>query len=218
MVSKKRRRNTPPLETGVQRPGRTATVPVAGLRIIGGRFRGRRLEYSGALRTRPMKDRVREAVFNLIGPSIRDCRAIDLFAGTGALALEALSRGARRATLIERHHPTADVIRRNAARLGVEAQTEIVAGDVFVWLRRGGHGPAEADSPWAVFCSPPYDFYIEQSEAMRELIVGLMQAAPGGSVFAVEADARFDFTTLPDATSWDVRAYPPAVIGIYRKP
>ena len=82
-----------------------AVRPAAGLRIIGGEFRGRRLHYSGDRRTRPMKDRLREAVFNLIGPDIRGKHAIDLFAGTGALALESLSRGAKSATLIEQHHP-----------------------------------------------------------------------------------------------------------------
>src|SRR6185369_13778531 len=81
-------------------------VPVVGLRIIGGKLRGRKLQYSGDLRTRPMKDRVREAVFNLLGPGVKGSHAIDLFAGTGALGLEAISRGAAQATLIERHLPT----------------------------------------------------------------------------------------------------------------
>ena len=77
------------------------------MRIIGGKFRGRKLEYSGDLRTRPMKDRVREALFNLLGNAVEGKIAIDLFAGTGALGLEALSRGASRAVFIERHRPTA---------------------------------------------------------------------------------------------------------------
>src|SRR6186713_2214397 len=88
--------------------------PVVGLRIIGGTLRHRKLQYSGDLRTRPMKDRVREAVFNLLGPQIKGTHAIDLFAGTGALGLEAVSRGASRATLIERHLPTAKLIEQNA--------------------------------------------------------------------------------------------------------
>src|SRR5687767_11185885 len=87
------------------------------LRIIGGRFRGRLLAYSGDERTRPMKDRVREAVFNLVGPDVKEKLAIDLFAGTGALGLEALSRGAAEAVLLERHFPTAAVIGQNAVTL-----------------------------------------------------------------------------------------------------
>src|SRR5205823_2176218 len=77
----------------------------AELRIIGGRMRGRKLVYGGDQRTRPMKDRTREAVFNLLGPGVTGTHAIDLFAGTGALGLEAISRGAESATLIEQHFP-----------------------------------------------------------------------------------------------------------------
>src|SRR4051794_22495694 len=96
-------------------PPRDADEPIVGLRIIGGSFRGRKLKYSGDIRTRPMKDRVREAVFNLLGKQIAGSHAIDLFAGTGALGLEALSRGAARATFIERHFLTAKLIEENAA-------------------------------------------------------------------------------------------------------
>ncbi len=94
-----------------------ATGPV-GVRIIGGKFRGRKLEYSGDLRTRPMKDRVREALFNLLGHAVEGKVAIDLFAGTGALALEALSRGASRAVLVEQHRPTAQTIRQQFHHIG----------------------------------------------------------------------------------------------------
>ena len=95
-------------------------------RIVGGEFRGRKLLYSGDRRVRPMKDRVREAVFNLIGPAVRGTHAIDLFAGTGALGLEALSRGAASALFVERHFPTADVIRQNVETLGVSNRATIL--------------------------------------------------------------------------------------------
>ena len=110
--------------------------PVVGFGIIGGRFRGRKLHYSGDPRTRPMKDRLREAIFNLVGPIRPNTHAWDLFAGTGALGLEALSRGAARATLVEQHYPTADIIRQNIAALGVAEQAEVVTGSVFVWWPR----------------------------------------------------------------------------------
>ena len=67
-----------------------------------------------------------------------------------------------------------------------------------------------------MFCSPPYDFYVERSEEMLELLTGLIQAAPDESVFVVEADGRFDVRRLPDWQAWDVRSYPPAVVGIFR--
>jgi 16S rRNA (guanine966-N2)-methyltransferase len=188
--------------------------PIAGLRIIGGRFRGRKLLYSGDARTRPMKDRLREAVFNLVGPSIRGKHVLDLFAGTGALGLEALSRGADRATLVEQHYPTAKIILQNIAVLELQQQAEVVVGNVFVRFQRG---LALTDRPWAVFCSPPYDFYVSRTQDVLEMIAGLMQTAPPESVFIVEADQRFDFSRLPDPTAWDVRPYPPAVVGIYRR-
>jgi 16S rRNA (guanine966-N2)-methyltransferase len=191
-----------------------APADTVGLRIIGGRFRRRKLLYSGEIRTRPMKDRLREAVFNLIGDEIEGTHAIDLFAGTGALGLEALSRGAARATLIEQHYPTADIIQQNVVALGVQSQAEIVPGNVFIWFKRGGDlGKAS----WLVFCSPPYEFYVSRLGEMLELLGGLIQAAPVKSIFVVEADDRFDYALLPDPKAWDVRSYPPAVIGVYRK-
>ncbi len=161
-----------------------------------------------------MKDRVREAIFNLIGPAIKGKAAIDLFGGTGALGLEALSRGAVRATLIEQHFPTAAVIRENVATLEVESVTRIITSSVFIWHRRG---VTPGDLPWVVFCSPPYDFYTDRTDEMLELIGGLMEVAPDESIFMVEADARFDFDLLPDADQWDVRTYAPAVVGVYTK-
>ena len=198
------------------RPRRGGAVPV-GLRIIGGRFRGSKLHYSGDPRVRPMRDRVREAVFNLVGPSVRGKHALDLFAGTGALGLEALSRGAERATLIEQHVPTAAVIRRNVARLGVESLCEVVAANAFFWAS-SLRGPELGSAPWLVFSSPPYDFYVERAGEMLELIGRLLEAAPAESIFVVESDARFDPGQLPNAGSWDVRGYPPALVAVYRKP
>jgi 16S rRNA (guanine966-N2)-methyltransferase len=190
------------------------TTEVAGLRIVGGRFRGRKLLYSGDIRTRPMKDRLREAVFNLVGTDIKNAHAIDLFAGTGALGLEALSRGAVRATFIEQHYPTAAIIKQNIATLEVSAATEIVPGNTFIWFRRH---PQLSNDPWVVFCSPPYAFYLDREAEMLELIEGMMTIAPPKSVFVVEADDKFDFKLLPLPNDWDVRVYQPAVVGVFRK-
>ena len=185
------------------------------MRIIGGSFRGRKLRYGGDQRVRPMKDRVRESLFNLIGPSIRGKHAVDLFAGTGALGLEAISRGAVSATLTEQHYPTAKILRENVATLKIESRVEAITADVFIWFRRGPNLPA---TPWVVFCSPPYGFYVDRTEDLLKLIADLIEAAPAESIFAVESDARFDFALLPHATKWDVRTYRPAVVGVYRKP
>jgi 16S rRNA (guanine(966)-N(2))-methyltransferase RsmD len=161
-----------------------------------------------------MKDRVREATFNLIGPSARGKYVLDLFAGTGALGLEAISRGAARGALIEQHFPTVRIIEQNVATLGVAEQVEVVARSAFFWVRKMLDEPRQ---PWLVFCSPPYALYVERREEMAELIRSLYKRAPADSVLVVEADQRFDVSGLPDADCWDVREYPPAIIAIAQK-
>ncbi len=185
--------------------------PASPPRIIGGKLRGRKLTYSIDPRTRPMKDRVREAVFNLVGPAIQDKHCIDLFAGTGALGFEALSRGARSATLVERHFPTADLIKKNAELLELTDRCQVLPANTLLWAKRL---PPLPDIPWVVFCSPPYVLYVDQLDELLLLIEQLMRSAPAGSVFVVEADSRFDFARLPRADEWDVRDYRPAIVGI----
>lgn len=203
----KRRSNSP----------RHAQQPLARarpLRIIGGALRGRKIEYSGNPITRPMKDRVREAVFNVLGPRVAGLHAIDLFAGTGALGLEAISRGARGATFIERHHPTIQIIRRNAEALGVADICRIVPSDTFFWARTASFPLG----PWLVLCSPPYELYVTQADEMLALIAGLIARASPGSIFVVESDQRLDWQQLPQAAAWDVRSYPPAKVGFFILP
>lgn len=186
--------------------------PVVGLRIIGGTFRGRKLQYSGDPRTRPMKDRVREAVFNLLGTCVGGSHAIDLFAGTGALGLEALSRGAAHATFIERHLPTSKLIEQNLATLRVEERAAVVFGDAFAWS--AAFQPTD-EIPLTIFCSPPYDFYVERREQMLDLIARWLAIIPNKSHIVVEADERLDIQSLPRHNEWDARQYPPAVVAIY---
>jgi 16S rRNA (guanine(966)-N(2))-methyltransferase RsmD len=195
--------------------GRSREEAVVGLRIIGGSLRGRRLRYSGDLRTRPMKDRVRESVFNLLGTQIIGSHAIDLFAGTGALGIEAISRGAARATFIERHLPTTKLVEQNIAALGVGDRTAVVFGDAFGWT--AAYQPPPDAVPLTVFSSPPYDFYVERRQPMLDLVARWVEIGPVGSQIVVEADERFDFGSLVQAGKWDVRTYPPAFVGIYEK-
>jgi len=196
---------------------RPPAEPPAGptnLRIIGGTFRGRKVAYSGDQRTRPMKERVREAVFNLLGDASRGKHAIDLFAGTGALGLEALSRGAARATFFEQHFPTVAILRENVAALDVANRVTIQPGNTFIWARRSiVIGP----EPLLIFCSPPYEFYVKRCDEVLSLLVDLLAECPERSALVVECDERFDTSQLPDSAGWDVRTYPPAVVAIYRK-
>jgi 16S rRNA (guanine966-N2)-methyltransferase len=182
------------------------------IRIIAGDYRGRRLSVPDLPGLRPTPDRVRETLFNWLGQWLDGQSCLDLFAGTGALGLEAISRGAERATLIERHLPTAKLIEQNAAALGVAEQVEVVFGDAFGWSEEFC---AQAPGPVTVFCSPPFDFYVDRQREMLALIGRWLEAAGEGSQMVVEADERFDFASLPQAERWDVREYLPAVVGIF---
>lgn len=200
---------------------------VAGMRVIGGKNRGRKLAYSGDQRTRPMKDRVREALFNLLGKGVEGTIAIDLFAGTGALGIEALSRGAGWGIFLEKHFPTVELIEANLKAVGLEGRGQAIGGDTFLQLRmmrRDGRtftAPPEATKlpvpvvepvRWIVFCSPPYEFFISREAEMLRLINDVIALAPSGSAIVVEADDRFDPTKLPEPELWDVRPYYPAVV------
>jgi 16S rRNA (guanine966-N2)-methyltransferase len=205
------------------RPRRSPEPPAdaaAAPRIIGGSMRGRKLAYvpaaaapgGGPPRTRPMKDRVRETLFDLLGPTVKGATAIDLFAGTGALGFEAVSRGAARVVFCERHFPTADALRRSAADLGVADRVEVRPGDALAWARR--LPPLPGDAPWVVFISPPWEFFTTRHEDLLALLAALRTAAPPASTFVVEADTGFDPARLPDAAAWQSRAVAPAVLHI----
>lgn len=162
-----------------------------------------------------MKDRLREAIFNLLGQQVAGKYAIDLFAGTGALGLEAISRGAARATFVEQHFPTARIVQQNAAVLGVADCCNVASANVFLW---GEENPPATGEPWLVFCSPPYAYYQERRDEVLALVRGLIARAPEDSLFVVEADSRFDMGVLPPVPrAWDVRSYPPAVVAIGEK-
>jgi 16S rRNA (guanine966-N2)-methyltransferase len=198
-----------------RRPATAAQEEAASLpRIIGGTLRGRPLAFAPTGQTRPMKDRVREALFNLLGPGVTGAVALDLFAGTGALGFEAVSRGAERAIFVERHFPTADAIKKTARSLGIEDRVEVRTGDVLLWARR--LPPLPTDRPWVIFVSPPWSFFGERWAELASLIDAVWGAAPAGSLMVVEADTSFDAAQLPDRQAWESRPLPPAVLHIRR--
>ena len=115
------------------------------MRLTGGSDRGRRLRAPRGAQTRPTAAKVREAIFNILGPP-PDGSVLDLYAGTGALGLEALSRGARRAVFVERDHQALVVLRRNLRELGLEDRSSVVGAEVCAALRRLA-GAAASASP-----------------------------------------------------------------------
>jgi 16S rRNA (guanine966-N2)-methyltransferase len=204
------------------RPGDSSRGREPELRIIGGHFRGRKLAYHGDPIVRPMKHRTREAIFNLVGLDVEGRHAIDLFAGTGALGLEALSRGALSATFVEKHVPSAHMVAENVATLEVGDRAQQLVSSAFLWAKRdmtSDTAAPPAGVPWLVFCSPPYAFYVDRLPEMLDLIGRVQQHAPPGSLLVVEADEQFDFEGLAadDPAAWTLRTYAPAVIGIWRR-
>ncbi|HZS34585.1 MAG TPA: 16S rRNA (guanine(966)-N(2))-methyltransferase RsmD [Methylomirabilota bacterium] len=124
------------------------------MRIIGGRDRGRRLRAPRGFRTRPTGERVREALFDILGPAVVGARALDLFAGSGAVGLEALSRGAARVVFVERDPAALRALRANLAALGASREAaRVVADDVVAALGELGRLEAPFD---LVFLDPPY--------------------------------------------------------------
>lgn len=200
-----------------QRKGGEPAEPVSPPRLIGGELKGRRLAFRPGGPTRPMKDRVRETLFDLLGTSIKGAIAIDLFAGTGALGFEAISRGARQAIFAERHFPTADCLRRSGRELGVAEQIEVISGDVLLWPRRMPAIPS--DAPWMIFVSPPWAFFQSRRSDLNALMVALATIAPAASRLLVESDDSISAEDLPDRLTdrdgeepWDSRTLTPAIL------
>jgi 16S rRNA (guanine966-N2)-methyltransferase len=135
----------------MNKPRRPTGAPTGKVRLIGGRWRGTRLAVPDAPGLRPTSDRVRETLFNWLMPVLPGARVLDLFAGSGALGLEALSRGATNAVLVERDPALAQALRETTARLqGGEAAT-VVQGDALAWLT--AQPPASFD---LAFVDPPF--------------------------------------------------------------
>lgn len=130
------------------------------MRIIAGEFRSRTLEAPPGLATRPTSDRLRETLFNIIAPRIEGSAFLDLYAGSGAVGIEALSRGAARVVLVERASEALTALRANLARFGLRSMARVQAGNVAAFLRRGRAGErvqkdgAKFD---LIFLDPPWD-------------------------------------------------------------
>jgi 16S rRNA (guanine966-N2)-methyltransferase len=183
------------------------------MRIIAGQRRGHKIDGPTVKATRPTSDLVRESIFNILGSQIEGALAIDLFAGTGALGLEALSRGARRAVFVEIHRENLGVIRRNLAALRYEDRGQIVGSDVYRWAR--GFDLA-TDVPVIVFVDPPYREYDNHPGRIADLIAFLTTKLPTGSTVVVQASKHSDERILPDLERWDRRRYGNTVIAIRR--
>lgn len=182
------------------------------MRITAGEHRGRRLRSPKGARTRPTSDLLRQAIFNVLGARIHGARGLDLFAGTGALGLEALSRGAADVTFVERDRAALASLRTNLVGLGLSTRARVVAQETLAAL----HGLARVGERFdCVFLDPPYagDLALRCVETL----------APGGilsenALLLVQASHKTD---LPErvgtlSRAWQ-RRYGETRLTLYRK-
>lgn len=159
------------------------------MRIVAGKWKGRDL-VSPAGPVRPTTEELRDAWLRMLAPDIDGTRVLDLFAGSGALAIEALSRGAASATLVERDHRAASLIEANLERSGFAGQASVVIGDAATHLARGEPEPADL-----VFVDPPYALPTGDVEALLEELAARW-LAPGATI-VVRRDRRSGEPALP---------------------
>jgi 16S rRNA (guanine966-N2)-methyltransferase len=176
------------------------------LRIVSGQFRGRRIEAPQGSSTRPTREAVREAWFNVLGERVVGARVLDLFAGSGALGFEALSRGAAHVHFVEWDRAVLSVLRRNIKVLGVGSRTEVTRADAQALMAVPERVAAGA---WdLVLADPPYD-----GEAAVELVSAFGRGAFPG-ILCVEHAVGVDFPVEPD---WQ-RRYGETVLSIFLDP
>jgi 16S rRNA (guanine966-N2)-methyltransferase len=181
------------------------------MRIVAGRYGGRHLTAPPGSATRPTSDRVREALFQRLGP-LDDANVLDLFAGSGALALEALSRGAAHATLVDSATAAIKAIAANVAALGLTAeQAEVRRQDVRAFLRSARAARREYD---LVLLDPPYRLAAELGRELSPLIAAVL--APGGRVVS-ESDRRAPLDLHPDLPLTDERRYGDTLIRAHER-
>lgn len=184
------------------------------MRVVAGRHRGRRLLAPPGLGVRPTGMRAREALFDILAhgrfaaaPVFADALVLDAFAGTGAFGLEALSRGARFATFLEKDREARRVLQANIAALGEAARTAVVAGDALT-------PPRAAGAATLAFLDPPYHEDIAPAALKALLGAGWLAA---GALVVVEVAARQPFVPPADFTLLEERRYGAARLVFLRR-
>ena len=183
------------------------------MRIVAGKFKGREIKGPASGATRPTSDRVRESIFNILahgieGFNLEDARVLDLFAGTGALGLEAISRGAKFCCFVDADAGARGVIRTNADVCGVIGQTRI-------WRRDATDlGPCAPHTPYGLaFADPPYGKALGEKALTSVLEGGWLTT---GGIVVLEETARSVVVEVPRLTLLDTREYGDTQVRFYR--
>jgi 16S rRNA (guanine(966)-N(2))-methyltransferase RsmD len=186
----------------------------AELRIVAGKLRGRKLSVTVTPHARPTPDRVREALFNILGNAVPGRPFVDVFAGTGVVGLEALSREATSATFVERDWQRLHELEQHLRAFGVTAQANLVRADVYRWGERY-EGAAE---PVNVFLSPPFADLERRLDDLLQLMAALQKKVAAGSVLVLQSESHVVFEPLPATEEWERRRYGRNELLIWVKP
>ena len=176
------------------------------LRIISGQFGGRTIQAPSGKTTHPMGNRVRSSMFNIVGSEIIDAEVLDAFAGTGALGLEAISRGATSATFVERDRVVSRILSENINTLGVDKITTTVQIGLGTWIDKN-----QDKSYDVIFADPPYN-NLQLSTVSR--LIGLLK--PGG-LMILSYQGRGEVPSIMGVVVVDNRSYGNAALAFYRK-
>jgi 16S rRNA (guanine966-N2)-methyltransferase len=179
------------------------------LRIIGGRLKGRRLAgVRGQIR--PTADRVREAIFNILGPEVNDSLVLDLFAGTGALGIEALSRGARSVIFVENHRSALQVLQQNLTKCGLNELSRVLPVAADKALPRLA---AQSEHFSLIFLDPPYGYGI--AARILPLLAQKNLVVPGGLIIAEHSRLEELAEVYQSLVRHDQRRYGATMISFY---
>jgi len=172
------------------------------LRIVAGSLRGRKLTCEVNPQVRPAPQMVREALFSILGNAVPDRPFFDLFAGTGAVGLEAFSRGAGSVVFVERDFRVADQIQKHLHSFGIADRVSVVRADVYRWAERW-QPPAE---PVTLFLGPPFVDFERRLESLLMVTADLQAKVATDSVLVLQSETPFQAGQLP-GHPWDVRQY-----------
>ena len=173
------------------------------IRIVAGSLRGRKLTCTVNANLRPTPQMVREALFSILGNAVPDRPFLDIFAGTGVVGLEAVSRGASVVTFIERDFRLIADLERHIDEFGVGNRARIARTDVYRWIERW----QAPDEPISVFLSPPFRDFEHHLDDLLKAISQLQERVHPGSVIALQAESTAPLDELPARADWDDRHY-----------
>jgi 16S rRNA (guanine966-N2)-methyltransferase len=173
------------------------------VRIVAGSLRGRKLTVVVHQGMRPTPQMVREALFSILGNAIPGRAFYDVFAGTGVVGLEAVSRGASSAKLIEKDPRQAADVQKYADEFGVADKVQVLRADAYRWAERW----IPPKEPVNLFLSPPFPDFTEKLDDFLTLVRLLLEKAPDESVLTIQAEEGFPAHRLPEPDAWDVREY-----------